>query len=330
MLYLGVFYLPEEGGAMITINPENKQEWLELRTQDITSTEIAALFGINPWVTEYELWHRKKSGLIVEIEENARLKWGLRLQDAIAAGVAEEQGWNIRRMDEYGRIPELRIGASFDFAILGINPEIGGPGPIWKEELQGLLEIKNVDGLQFKKGWIVDGDNVEAPPYIELQVQHQLLVSGRAYAYIGALIGGNNLVLIKREPSPKIHEAIKQKAAEFWELIDKNYPPPPNFETDSKFIASLYNYSEPGKVVDVAENEQIVKMAEEYKEAGDKIKGLDNMRDEIKARILTAIGDAEKATGGNFTVSAGMVGPADVSYHREGYRTFKITWRKDK
>lgn len=317
---------------MQIINTKDKQAWLNERTKDITSTEVASLFGISPWTTAYELWYRKKDGLIVEIEENKRMFWGTKLQDAIAAGVAEEQGWNIRRMDEYGRIPELRIGASFDFSIEGGSLKFpdGKDGIVWGSENLGLLEIKNVDGLQFKKGWIVDGDNVEAPPYIELQVQHQLLVSGRAYAWIGALIGGNNLVLIKREPSPKIHEAIKQKAAAFWKSIDENNPPAPNFETDSKFIASLYNYSEPGKVVDVAGDETIVRMAEEYKEAGDKIKLFDNMRDEIKARILAAIGDAEKATGGNFTVSAGMVGPAHVSYDRAGYRTFKITWRKDK
>ena len=308
---------------MITINPKDKQAWLNERTKDITSTEIASLFGISPWTTAYELWYRKKDGLIVEIEENKRMFWGTKLQDAIAAGVAEEQGWNIRRMDEYGRIPELRIGASFDFSI---EPSVCDVGKF----PSGLLEIKNVDGLQFKKGWIVDGDNVEAPPYIELQVQHQLLVSGRAYAYIGALIGGNNLVLIRRETSPKIHEAIKQKAAEFWKSIDENTPPAPNYETDSEFIAKLYNFSEPGKVISVAEDAEIVKMAEEYKKLGDVIKMSDKLRDEIKAKILTAIGDAEKATGGNFTVSAGMVGPADVSYHREGYRTFKITWRKDK
>src|SRR3989304_3721530 len=102
---------------MISISPENKEQWLEERTKDITSTDIAALFGISPWTTAYELWYRKKDRLIVEIEENQRMKWGLRLQDAIAAAIAEEQGWHIRRMDEYGRIPELRVGSSFDFSI---------------------------------------------------------------------------------------------------------------------------------------------------------------------------------------------------------------------
>lgn len=299
---------------MESIIPKDKQEWLELRAKDITSTEIAALFGISPYITEYELWHRKKNNLIVEIAENERMKWGTLLQDSIAEGVAEEQGWNIRRMEEYGRIPELRIGSSFDFSIEGVDT--------------GLLEIKNVDGLQFKKGWIIDGDNVEAPPHIELQVQHQLLVSGRSYAYIGALIGGNDLVLIRREPSAKIHDAIRQKTAAFWKSIDAGNPPPPNFEMDSKFIATLYGYSEPGKVVSVAENEEIVKMADEYRELGTVIKAAEDKRDEIKARILMEIGDAEKAAGGAFTISAGMVGPTHVEYDRKGYRSFKITWKK--
>lgn len=307
---------------MQIIHPKDKQEWLEERAKDITSTEIAALFGISPYLTEYELWHRKKNNLIVEIEENERMKWGTRLQDAIAAGVAEEQGWNIRRMNEYMRLEIMGLGSSFDFSIEPNHDE-----PINVGEL-GLLEIKNVDGLQFKQGWIVDGDNVEAPPHIELQVQHQLLVSGRQYAYIGALIGGNNLILIKREASKKVHDAICHKTALFWLSIKGNIQPDPNFQTDSSFIASLYNYSEPGKVVDVAENEQIVKMAGEYKEAGDKIKVLDNMRDEIKAKILTVIGDAEKAMGGSFTVTANMVGPAHIEYERKPYRSFKITWKK--
>jgi len=307
---------------MISIFPENKQAWLTERLKDVTSTEVAALFGISPWMTEYELWHRKKNNLIVEIEENERMKWGNLLQDAIAAGVAKEQGWQIRRMDEYGRIPELRIGSSFDFSIEPNHDE-----PIDVGEL-GLLEIKNVDGLQFKQGWIVDGENIEAPPHIELQVQHQLLVSGRAFAFLGALIGGNNLMLIKREPSPKIHEAIKQKVANFWKSIDENNPPAPNFATDSKFIVSLYGYAEPGKIINVDENEEIGKLAQEYRKYSDVIKEADKKRDEIKARILTAIGDAESARGELFTISAAMVGPADISYHRNPYRSFKITWKK--
>ncbi len=296
------------------IIPDNEQHWLDLRTTVLTSTDIPALFGVSPRCTLYELWWRKKQRLIVDFQGNERTEWGLFLQDGIAAKFAKDNGWNIRRMNEFILDDESRIGSSFDFAIGD----------------DGILEVKNVGYESIKRDWIFDGDNVEASPYIELQVQVQLLVSQRKYNFIGALKDGNKGILIRREPSPKIHAAIKQKAAEFWKSIDENNPPAPNFEMDAKFISSLYNYGEPGKVMDVSTDEEIVKMAEEYRKHGEAIKEADKRRDEIKARILTAIGSAEKAVGGMFTVSAGMVGPADVSYHREGYRTFKITWRKDK
>src|SRR3990167_5628915 len=101
----------------IIIKPTSEADWLSLRTLDITSTEISALFGCSPYSTAFELWHRKKSGVIVQLKENERMFWGTKLQDAIAAGIAEEQGWAIRRMNEYIRNAELRIGSSFDFAI---------------------------------------------------------------------------------------------------------------------------------------------------------------------------------------------------------------------
>ncbi len=74
---------------MEIINPDNEQHWLECRTKDITSTEIAALFGISPYITEFELWHRKKSGVVVKFEENERMEWGTALQDAIAAKIGQ-------------------------------------------------------------------------------------------------------------------------------------------------------------------------------------------------------------------------------------------------
>jgi len=293
-----------------TITPQSEADWLQLRTQDITSTEISCLFGCSPYSTLFETWHRKKSGVVVQLKENERMFWGTKLQDAIAAGIAEEQGWTIRRMDEYIRNTELRIGSSFDFAISD----------------DGLLEIKNVDSLAFRDGWLVNGDNIEAPPHIELQVQHQLAVSGKAYAYIGALVGGNTLKLIRREPMPEIIAAIKLKVAEFWKSVDGDVEPAPTFPQDAEAVIRLAQYAEPGKVI--AGTDDLTIKATEYKRLGDEIKERQTVRDTLKAEILMAIGDAEKVKGDGYTISAGITGEADIAYHREAFRNFKITWRK--
>lgn len=312
-----------------TILPENKQHWLECRTKDITSTEVGALFGLSPYVTYFELWHRKKTGVIVSIEENERMRWGLALQDAIAKEVAKEQGWYIRRMDEYIRDSELRVGASFDF---DNHVPTGRVNDKKEREFEiGLLEIKNVDWLVFKNDWKEDEKgNLEAPLHIEIQVQHQLLVSDRQFAYIGVLVGGNELYLIKRTRDESVISAIRTKVSEFWSSVEAGIEPKPNFEIDAKFVSKMYGYAETGKVVDMSGEAQVLALAREYKEVSDIIKEKESRKEAIKAELLTIIKDSEKVLGNGFTISAGLVGPSHVEYDREGYRNFRINWKKEK
>lgn len=288
---------------------------LEIRANDITSTEVSVLFNCCPYKTFFELWHEKRSKAITQIDANERMVWGTRLQSAIARGIAEDNGWLIREKSEYIRTAE-KLGASFDFEV--------------ETPVKALLEIKNVDALQFRDGWIVDGDYVEAPPHIELQVQHQMLVSGISRAYIGALIGGNKVILIYRELDSAIAAEIKSRAAAFWETIESNKEPNPVFPEDSAAVISLYNHAEPNKCLLLQEGDEVIGLVERYKEASALVKAHEEAKQEIKAQILMRIGDAEKAVAKGFSISAGMVGPAHVEYDREGYRTFRVNFKKKK
>lgn len=305
----------------------DEKTWLKNRTVDITSTEMAALFGCSPYLTEFELWHMKRSGEIPEFKANSRMKWGTRLQDSIAAGIAEEQGWRLRRMDEYSRLPELNVGASFDFSIEeGIESETK-EGEAYVEK--GLLEIKNVDGLQYKQGWITDEGDIQAPAHIELQVQVQLFVSGRACAFIGALVGGNDLILVERKPIKAVQDAIVTKAESFWRSIRDNKPPEPNYKTDAEFIARLYNYTNPGSVIDVTGQDEYEKMLEEYNMAAEDEKDGRERKAAIKAQILVKFKDVEKLIFSGGTVSMGVVKPFEVkAFTNPGYRMFKPNWKK--
>lgn len=312
------------------IHPSNESEWLLLRTKDITSTEAAALFGISPYMTKFELWHRKKSGDVVKLEGNERMKWGTRLQDAIAAGVAEEQGWHIRRMDEYIRDDELRVGASFDFSIESDDAwKISDMPTKNPHGSEGLLEIKNVDALQYREGWHVSDDgNIEAPLHIEIQVQHQLLVSNRAYAYIGALIGGNRLILIKRTRDEGVISRIKDEVKAFWASIEANNPPSPDFIADAQFIKSLYKHAEPGTIYDARGNNQVSILVEQDKALAATIKEAQEKRDAIKAQLLTIIGDSEKVLGDGYSIDAGITGESPRNFIMPAFRRFKISYKK--
>lgn len=299
------------------IQPTDKTHWLALRSQDVTSTEVSALFGISKYATELEVWHRHKQNLADNFEENERTKWGNRLQDAIALGVLEDSGFKGRAMTEYIRLPDLRIGSSFDWMIDGNDAG----------EVPSLLEIKNVDSLIFRDGWLVDGEHVEAPPHIEMQVQHQLLVSGLKRAYLAALIGGNRVILIMRERDETVISAIQSKVAKFWESVDKNEAPQPDFHRDAEVIKRLYAYAEPNKVI-IADDD-IERLVKSYKVVSDGAKALDDECSALKAELLTKIGDAEKCKGSSFSISAGLVGESEISYTRKGYRSFRINFKKE-
>ena len=312
------------------IVPSNEAHWLEMRKRDVTSTESAALFGMSPYTTHFELWHAKKSGLAREFKTNERMKWGNRLEAAIAHGIAEEQGWEIRPLKEYMRDPDARIGSSFDFVITNLP---GGPVH---------LEIKNVDYLAFRDGWIEDDDGgIEAPEHIEMQVQHQMAVSGFKRAFIGAFIAGNRGVVIERERDEPVIAAIKAKVAEFWRTVDAGEEPAAVMPGDAEAVIRLNQYAQPGKLVDASGDANIAALVLEYKRlSADEAKAKED-KEVVKADLLKAIGDAEKVLLEGWTISAGMQAdtPATLitesmvgtSYGgRKGFRNLRINARKPK
>lgn len=294
------------------ISPTDKSHWLELRSKNINSTDISSLFGVNPYQTDFELWHKLKNPKAHEIAESERMKWGNILEPVIANQAAQRLSLIAEPFKDYVYIADYKIGSSFDF----------------KTSDNSLLEIKNVDARVFADQWIEDEDDLQAPPHIELQVQHQMLVSGIKRAYIAALVGGNTLKLITRDANTGIQRAILQKAAAFWASIEANNPPKINYEKDADFVMSLYDHAEPNKVI--KPTALIDKLVSEYNELNAQVKALDTKKDEIKARLLEQIQDAEKVAGDTYTISAGITPEAKVSYTRKAFRNFRITNKRGK
>lgn len=308
------------------IAPSSKAHWLEMRKRDVTSTESAALFGLSPYMTHYELWQRKRSGEVPEFVGNERTSWGNHLEAAIAAGIAEQQGWTVVPMKDYMRLPEERTGASFDFVIT--NHPSGEPAH---------LEVKNLDFMTFKRDWLqLEDGTLEAAAHIEMQVQHQMLVSGFPRSYIGALVGGNKGMVIERERDEAVIAAIRAKIAGFWKSIDDGAEPPPVFPEDAQAIIEALAYAEPGKVLDMTSDGEVANLCAAYKEAAAREKNAHEDKRVAQAKLLTAIGDAERVLARGFKLSATMIADlpktvitADMvgtSYGgRSGYRRLTIT-----
>ena len=306
------------------IKLDSRQHWLELKAMDVTSTESPALFGLSPYQTELELFYRKQAGEVVTIEDNARMRAGRFLEPSIAEFAAAELGCQVVPFKPYARDPAARMGSSFDFEI--INGDLAG----W------ILEIKNVDYLVYRDDWTDD----EAPAHIEVQVQHQLELTKSPGAVIAALVGGNDLRLVKRERNPRMGAAIRKRLARFWRDVTENSPPQPDYVRDADFLCSLYQ--EAGdEVFDASEGEHVATLLRECKRIKKEAADLDTLAKAKKAEIFSLIGLANRVIAPGLKLSCGMTKgtpPRVITEDmvgqelsgRESYRQFRITETKER
>lgn len=312
------------------ITPRDEAHWLALRAPDLTSTDVAALFGLSPYKTRFDLWHEKKSGVPVTLADTKVLARGRWWEAPIAEGVARERGWVVRPFKDYGRLPEHRIGSSFDYCIV--------PHPDALPE--SILEIKSVNFRAFRDGWTVEDDYIEAPAHIELQVQHQMLVSGLSRAYIAAATDFDHIHVIEREADPKVHAGILAAAAEFWRSIEANEEPEPEMPRDAQSVIAMYQYAGAG-VVDMRDNEEVGRLLAEYESLGRQVKEAESRRDCIKAAVLPIAGEngtlissagklvlTQTKDNPGTVVTPEMVGT--VIGKRSGYRMFRLYPNKEK
>jgi len=310
------------------IQHATQADWLAARKLDVTSTEAAALFDSGVYTkTFYELFCIK-SGLLQpeDFEGNERTKWGNRLEAPIAHGIAEDLGLIVEPFKVYMRIKEARIGSSFDFKIVGLVD--GAPENEYRELFRkhgaGILEVKNVDGLQFKRTWLGDGEAIEAPVHIEAQVQHQLLVADLQWAVIAPLVGGNTPKPLYRLRDVAVGDAILSKATDLWTRIARGDAPQPNFAKDAETIAQVYREND-GSSLDLSNDTRVGELCRAYKKAAAEEKAAAEAKSAAKAELLTIIKGAKSILYDGGKISAGTNKASFRAYYRDGYTKATIT-----
>lgn len=295
------------------ITPRDEAHWLDLRRQDVTSTGSAALFGLSPYVTRFELYHQHVNGLELPFKDNDRVGKGRRLEAAIADEAALQEGWaDLKPLKDYIRDPDARMGASFDFEALDADGK-----PL-------LIEIKMVDFFRYRDLWI-DG---EAPEHIEVQVQHQLEVADRFdRAAIVAWTGTYDCNVIYRDRDREMGAGLRAAVAAFWDDCANLREPAPDFHRDLDMIAAINRgkRSPPADMTGDDSFDQLVARMERWKATEKEAKA---EADACKAEIHHIIGSAEAAFTDRFKVTTGwtkdtpdrVAEPGEIIKGRSGYR----------
>lgn len=292
--------------------------WHAIRAQHVGASEVAALFGASPYMSKFTLWHQKKGTLPTPDLDSDRVDAGNRLEPVIAQWHADRQGWKVQKVHRYMQHRRIKgMGTSLDYEVID---HTDGPG---------VLEIKNVDRIIWHQGWFNEDGEIEPPLHIELQLQHQLAVSGRQWGAIGALIGGNQPEIIIRKRHDAIIGKIEQAVAAFWQSIAEDKEPPITGSEDYATIAAIYRQAREGELVDLSDNKEALELCQILADCSAKKKHFEDQIKAAKARLLPLIGDAETAIIPGFKVSAKTISRGAYTVEATSYRDLRVKQAKE-
>ena len=191
----------------------SREQWLKVRQGGIGSSDAAAAVGLNPYKSPLELWMEKTGrdeGLpkTDPNDETSPMYWGTLLESIVASHYTRRTGYKVRRINAVLQHPEeYWMRANIDRAVSGA-PDVQ------------LLECKTA-GLHGARLW-KDG----VPEYVQLQVMHQLAVTGKQAADVAVLICGQELQVHRIERDETLIERLIELERQFWRYVELDEAPP--------------------------------------------------------------------------------------------------------
>ena len=111
---------------------KTRDEWLALRRQYLTASDVAAVLGVDPWRGPIDVY-ADKIGKGVD-EDRPLFKWGRDVEGAIALWYERESG---RSIEDLGAT-EIQVHSTIPWLAATLDRVT------WRDEDRGPLEIKAV------------------------------------------------------------------------------------------------------------------------------------------------------------------------------------------
>lgn len=209
---------------MSSIAIKNEDHWHALRMANVGASESAALFGMLPWLSAFEL-HMIKAGKLQpkSLDEVKHIKKGKYFEPAVAGWAMDKWGITLNKVRRYMIADDCPgMGASLDYEQVGTGKRIP-------------TEIKVVVGRS--DAWDYDGDEItNAPDYYVIQLQHQIGCDEHAtHGQLIAFLDGD-VRRIVYERRPKMIETIKAHIQRFWFDVQQGNEPMIDFQKDAEAV----------------------------------------------------------------------------------------------
>lgn len=271
---------------------DETQQWYDDRRKGIGASDAAAVLGLSPWSSPFDVW-REKVGEDTTIRTSLQMYVGKRLQDTVGDLYVMHTGRRIRADNKRHERP----GMPYMFAHLDFR-ELGNP--------RRLVECKTAYS---DHGFGDDGSTV-IPIQYWVQAQHEMAVVNADVCDLAVLFGHRDFRVfpIVRDDVfiPKLTDAID----EFWNTYVVTRQPPPVDHTEAARQFMARRHPNANGVTIPATPEQ-AELGDRYRQALEAVDVATKERDRIKNRIIQLIGDNDGIRAGDWSATYRNVKPSD-------------------
>lgn len=266
---------------LVKTNELSREDWLEVRQRGIGSSDAAAAVGLSPYKSPLQLWAEKTSqARFAEPDpqdDSHPMYWGSLLEPIVAAHYTRRTGRRVRRINAVLQHPKHA------WMLANVDREVTGAA-----EVQ-LLECKTA-GIHGARLW-KDG----VPEYVQLQVMHQLAVTGKTACDVAVLIGGQELRIhrIERDEQAIAH-LIKLESA-FWRCVEERRPPPADGSGSAERALQALYPNDRGQTLDWTQDTEMSSTFSDLQALRQRIDAHEIEAMRLRQRIEERMGDASKA-----------------------------------
>ena len=259
-----------------------RDDWLDVRRNGIGSSDAAAAVGLNPYKSMLELWMEKtgREAALPQVDPNdeeSPMYWGNILEPIVAAHYTKRTGNRVRRINAVLQHPEQ------PWMLANIDREVIGASDVQ------ILECKTA-GINGAKLWR-DG----VPEYVQLQVQHQLGVTGKKAADVAVLLGGQSLEIHRLVRDETVIARLMQLQAVFWQYVESDTPPPADGSESADLALRCLYPKDSGLSVDFTKDRRLSAMYTDLIHVREQLAKSAEVESHLKQSIQQAMGTATRA-----------------------------------
>ncbi len=260
----------------------DREEWLAMRRQDITASDVPAVCGVDPRRTVLQVY-AEKLGLVSPQADSQIMRRGRWLESAFVDALADiKPQWETRRAKVYLRDETIRLGATPD--MVAVDPERDGVG---------IVQCKVVSRPVFVRDWR-DGDDgpITVPLGYQLQTLTEAMLAGATWAVVAALVIDTftaDLVVSPVELHVGAWDRVRATVARFWTDVELGRQPQVDFERDGEIVRELYRHDD-GTEIDLSGDNRVSHLVEELERAKAQAKELAAHREAIETEIKAKLG----------------------------------------